>query len=302
MPLDASLTSEGDPLSLAMKFTLIAHAKINLGLRIMGKRSDGYHNLQSLMVPLNFGDTLEFEVLPELGAWEATCDRSDVPVGEGSLVEKAFRFAARTLGYPAGLKLVLRKSIPTGAGLGGGSSDAAAVMRAVERLAGRALSPETYPEIAYTVGADVPFFLRDGAKWVLGIGEEVRPVASLPPLHLILVHPGVGIATKWVYSQLKINPLTSPTPIVNFRAVFESVADLRSHLTNDLESVVLPHYPVVGEMKQDLTTLGADAALMSGSGSTVFGLYSDPHKRDEALKALQARHPNWWMTSASNLT
>lgn len=282
-------------------FRLTAPAKVNLGLKITGKRPDGYHNLQSLMVPLSLGDTLAFEALPEAGAWEASCDHPDVPVGEGSLVARAFRFAARTLDYEGGLRLVLKKVIPMGAGLGGGSSDAAAVMRAVERLTGRTLPPTNYPEIAYQIGADVPFFLRDGAKWVLGIGETVRPVETLPPLHLILIHPGVPISTKWVYSQLKINPLTSPPPAASLRPDFESIADLRSHLTNDLESVVLPHYPVVGEMKETLKTLGADAALMSGSGSTVFGLYSDPLKRDQALEALKSKRHQWWICGCSGV-
>ncbi|HSA59976.1 MAG TPA: 4-(cytidine 5'-diphospho)-2-C-methyl-D-erythritol kinase [bacterium] len=283
------------------RFCLAAPAKVNLGLKITGKRPDGYHDLQSLMVPLSFGDTLAFEALPEAGTWEASCDHPDVPVGEDSLVARAFRFAAGGLGYEGGLRLLLKKAIPMGAGLGGGSSDAAAVMRAVELLTGRNLAPSAYPEIAYKIGADVPFFLTDGAKWVLGIGEEVRPVASLPPLHLILIHPDVAISTKWVYSQLKINPLTTPPPAVSLRAAFESMTCLCTYLTNDLESVVLPHYPVVGEAKEALKTFGADAALMSGSGSTVFGLYSDPQKRDEALRVLKAAHPEWWVAAASNL-
>jgi 4-diphosphocytidyl-2-C-methyl-D-erythritol kinase len=291
--------------TLKSKFSLLAPAKVNLGLRITGKRPDGYHDLQSLMVPLSVGDTLDFEVLEAAGAWSANCDHPEVPTGEGSLIEKAFRYAARALGYRGGLKVDLKKAIPMGAGLGGGSSDAAAVMRAVEKITGKAIPPERYPEVATQIGADVPFFLKDGAKWVLGIGEEVRRINQLPDLHVVLVHPGVGISTQWVYSQLKIESLTSQSSVDNLPAVFESMACLRTFLgaslTNDLESVVLPHYPVVGEMKKDLETLGADAALMSGSGSTVFGLFSDPNKMNQAAAALKAKRPHWWVCACTSV-
>lgn len=283
-------------------FSLPAPAKVNLGLKITGKRPDGYHNLRSLMVPLSFGDTLNFEVLEQAGAWSAVCDNAEIPTGEGSLIEKAFRFAARSLGYEGGLSVVLKKSVPTGAGLGGGSSDAASVMKAVERITERELSRELYPEIAYKVGADVPFFLAQGAQWVSGIGERVSGPVRLPPLDLILIHPGVSIATKWVYSQLKIESLTSEDPAASLPRAFESLACVSEYLTNDLESVVLPCYPEVREAKEALKTFKADAALMSGSGSTVFGLYSDPNKRDESLKVLKAKHPRWWMVPASILS
>ena len=202
------------------------------------------------------------------------------------------------MGFDGGLSVRIEKEIPLGAGLGGGSTDAAAVMRAVERITGRSIPEGDYPEIAYKLGADVPFFLREGAKWVEGIGEKVTPVSGMPPLHLLLVNPGVSISTKWVYSELKINPLTSPGTTASFPRAFGSVKVLLPYLTNDLESVVLPRFPVVDEIKNLLITLGVDAALMSGSGSTVFGLFSDPIKRDEALEAFRREYPQWWICAA----
>ncbi|HEX5036519.1 MAG TPA: 4-(cytidine 5'-diphospho)-2-C-methyl-D-erythritol kinase [bacterium] len=281
--------------------SLAAPAKINLGLKITGRRPDGYHDLQSLMVPLSIGDQLSLEALDAPGAWAASCDHPDVPVGEGSLVEKAFRFAAKALGYAGGMSLALKKVIPMGAGLGGGSSDAAAVMRAVERFTGRQMPADLYSEVAYQVGADVPFFLKDGAKWVMGIGEQVRPLTKIPPLNVLLVHPGVGIATKWVYSQLKIESLTPAVPAATLPAVFESLADLVPYLANDLESVVLPASQEVREAKEALKACGADTALMSGSGSTVYGLYSDPKKLKQAAEALKSQRPPWWMCSCSSV-
>ncbi len=277
------------------KLCLEAPAKVNLCLRIVGKRSDGYHDLQSLMVPLTIGDRLEVE---EAQAWEAVCDRPDVPVGPGSLIEKAFRFAAGRLDYRKGLSLRLSKVTPMGAGLGGGSSDAAAVIRGVERVTGRLLPEADYAQVAFRIGADVPFFLRDGAKWVEGVGERVTPVTQFPALNVLLINPGIHIATKWVYENLT---LTSPNRTASLPRAFLSIADLLPFVTNDLESVVLPHYPEVAEIKRNLGALGADAALMSGSGSTVFGLFADPKKRDQALVEIKSAQPKWWVCAASNL-
>jgi len=283
---------------------LFAPAKINLGLRITGERPDGYHNLLSLFVPLSVGDELSYET--PAGGWEGSCDHRDVPMGPGSLVEKAFRFAAAALGYGGGLKVHLEKKIPMGAGLGGGSSDAAAVMRIVERMTGRGMPKDLYSEIAFKIGADVPFFLKDGPKWVEGIGEKVTPISSLPPLSVLLANPGVSIATSWVYSSfrqnLKLEELTGPKGAASLPHAFSSFEDLLQYVTNDLESVVLPHYPVVAEIKERLGALGADAALMSGSGSTVFGLYSDSEKRNKAAEDLKAKNPQWWVCACENLS
>ncbi len=279
---------------------IFAPAKINLGLRILGRRPDGYHDLQSLFVPLSVGDELVCEALPN--GWEGHCDRTDVPMDEGSLVGKAFHFAAHSLGYSGGLRVTFKKKIPLGAGLGGGSSDAASVMRMVERLTGRLLSPQLYPEVAMTIGADIPFFLKDGPKWVEGIGERVTPIFQIPKLSILVVNPGISIATSWVYQNLKPEVLTTPRSAASLPTAFASVADLLPYLTNDLESVVLPHTPVVAELKTRLEILGADAALMSGSGSTVFGLYSDPQKRDQALAEIKREHPNYWVCACENLT
>lgn len=279
-----------------------APAKINLGLRVLGRRPDGYHDLRSLFAPLTVGDELVYETT--LHGWEGRCDRPDVPMGEGALVEKAFRFASRALGYEGGLRLNLKKEIPLGAGLGGGSSDAAAVMRIVERCTGHEISPDAYTEIAFTIGADVPFFLKDGLKWVEGIGEKVTPVSVMPRLSILLVNPGISISTQWVYKNLKPEVLTTPRSAASLPTAFASVADLLPFLTNDLESVVLPHTPVVAELKMRLEghpTWGADAALMSGSGSTVFGLYSDPQKRDQALAEMKREHPEYWVCATEIL-
>ncbi len=283
-----------------IKHTL-APAKINLALKVTGRRADGYHDLESLMVPLSFGDELQWE-RTEAG-WSATCDHLDVPVDEASLVGKAFRKASSLLGYTGGLKIALHKKTPMGAGLGGGSSDAASVMRIVEELTGRKISEADYPAIAREIGADVPFFLKDGAQWISGIGDRTVPIMKMPEFYLILINPGVHIATRWVYENLdlenlNLQRLTSLKTIDRKPTCFSKVIEILPYVTNDLESVVLPHYPVVGLIKERLTTLGADAALMSGSGSTVFGLFCDPKTRDKALTDLKTAHPEWWMMSA----
>jgi 4-diphosphocytidyl-2-C-methyl-D-erythritol kinase len=283
-------------ISMKSKLALRAPAKINLSLRVTGRRADGYHDLVSLMVPLSFGDELECEKTDY--GWSATCDHPDVPVDESSLVGKAFRKSAALLGYSGGMKIHLHKKTPMGAGLGGGSSDAASVMRAVEIFTSKKISESDYPSIAREVGADVPFFLRDGAKWVCGIGDVVTPVEALPEFYLILVNPGVHIATRWVYENLNAERLTSPGTVARKPTCFSKVIELLPYVTNDLESVVLPHHPVIGLIKERLGDLGADAALMSGSGSTIFGLFCDPKTRDKALTDLKTAHPEWWMMSA----
>ncbi len=280
-------------------FELRAPAKVNLMLKVTGRRDDGYHDLQSLMLPLSVGDSLKVRASSE-PSLQISCNDAEIPVGPDSLLGKAFRFAAERLGYAGGLELELEKQLPVGAGLGGGSSDAAAVVRAVERLTDQSLPKEVYPELAYQVGADVPFFMTDGAQWVSGIGELVRPCAIQCPLYLLLVNPGIHISTQAVYADLA-KSLTSYRAVATVPPSFETLADLLPFITNDLESVVLTPYPVIAELKTELLNSGADAALMSGSGSTVFGLYSQIEKRDGALQIMRAKYPQFWMTAAEAL-
>ncbi len=278
------------------KLALFAPAKLNLGLRVLRRRPDGYHELRSLMVPISLGDTLEIEKVQS--GFILQSDHPGVPTTPGSLLEKAFQLAAARLNYAGGLSIRLHKETPIGAGMGGGSSDAACVIKAVEQFSGRKFDSQHYAEVAFHVGADVPFFLMEKPCWMEGIGEKLTPVEELPPLSFIVIYPRVSISTKWVYTELKSPLLTGEKTLAKKPASFSSVGDLLPYLANDLESVVLPQYAVVREMKQKLLSLGGDAALMSGSGSALFGLFSDSDKRKKALLKLQGEHPGWWIRTA----
>ncbi len=283
-------------------FELQAPAKINLCLKVTGRREDGYHELQSLMVPLSVGDALK--VCPKESGLQIRCNQPDIPTNEDSLLGRAFRFAAEHLDYPGGLEIELSKETPIGAGLGGGSSDAAAVMRVVEQLTGRELPTTAYPELAYKVGADVPFFLhasrRPSAAWMEGIGEVLKPCSVLPELHVILINPGIHISTQKVYQELS-QQLTSFEGPATVPPSFETLEQLIPYVTNDLESVVVGSHPIIAELKSQLTQHGAEAALMSGSGSTVFGLFSQNKTRDQALEILRNAYPDYWVCAAALL-
>lgn len=321
-------------------FQLLAPAKVNLSLKVTGRRDDGYHNLLSLMVPLTVGDTLRVKVasnaqsdgrrttaplggrkegpsvsrpsslVPSVGSLQVNCDNPEIPTDEDSLLAKAFRFAAAHLDFNEALSIELEKRLPIGAGLGGGSSDAAAVIRAVERLTERTLPQSVYPDLAYQVGADVPFFLdvlkcqaaaSSIARWVEGIGEVIRPCEIRGELYVLLINPGIHISTQAVYQDLG-RQLTSFQGPANVPTSFESFEQVLPFVTNDLESVVIAQYPMIAEIKTRLSDLGADAALMSGSGSTVFGLFSQNKKRDAALECSSAEYPSFWVTGAEVLS
>lgn len=286
-------------------FSLAAPAKINLMLRVLGRREDGYHELQSLMLPLTVGDQLDFRAVgagsPRPGEGTSplciTCDNPDVPVDDDSLLARAYRFAAGRLDYSGGLEIHLKKRIPMGAGLGGGSSDAATVMKAVETLSGRRVPRDAYPDIARDLGADIPFFLAEGAQWIEGIGERLQPCPLSCKFYILLMNPGIHVNTASVYQELPPE-LTRRGPPDNVPPSFETLEALLPYVTNDLESVVLSQYPAINALKQRMQELGADAALMSGSGSTVFGLFSQKIERDRARKILKQGEPGSWIDVA----
>ncbi len=302
-----------------MELKLFAPAKINLCLKVTGRREDGYHNLQSLFVALNLGDALNITARPS--GLQIHCEQQDIPTDADSLLGRAFAFAAERFAYQEGLEICLKKQLPIGAGMGGGSSDAAAVVHAVEQITGKTLPVTAYADLAYQVGADVPFFhavgagcprlqfeSRDGrghpaptgsanAAWIQGVGEQVESCKILFSLYIILINPGIHISTPAVYQALG-KPLTSFESLDSVPPSFESMASLLPFVTNDLESVVLKQYPPIQQLKTALLERGADAALMSGSGSTVFGLFSQAARRDDALEFLQSQYPDYWVCAA----
>jgi 4-diphosphocytidyl-2-C-methyl-D-erythritol kinase len=281
-----------------MEKKLFAPAKLNISLQILGRRPDGYHLLKSLMVPISRGDQITLTTAKQ--GLEIISNKVEIPTGPDSLLYRTFEWASKKFNYTQGLKIILEKNVPIGAGMGGGSSDAAALIWGMGSLCQQALAETEFPEIATHLGADIPFFLAGGARWVSGIGERIGTRQSLPPLYFILVHPGIHLSTAWAYQAFDQLPdtLTSSRPVASLPpSAGGGLKDLLQ-ITNDLESVVFPQYPALSALKERLEGLEADAALMSGSGSTVFGLFSQKEKRDEALEVLKHEHPDYWIKDA----
>ena len=269
-----------------------APAKINLRLRVVGKRKDGYHLIDTIMVPVSLYDEIEITKSRAHGTVanaklvEATCDHPAVPQGEKNLAYRAARTILNDKPMGERVHIHIKKRIPVGGGLGGGSSDAAAVLIGLNRVFSFNYSSKELERIALSVGADVPFFIRGVPARARGIGERLTPIRGLPQFWMIIAYPGFPISTAWVYGNLgpkltkyKLNtsinfPLRSP----------ETISRL---LVNDLETVTAGRYPKVGLLKEKLIQAGAIGALMSGSGSSVFGVFDSRRRAQHALRGLR---------------
>jgi len=271
-----------------------APAKINLSLRVVGRRADGYHLLDTIMVPVSLYDELEIRklrrttkskklALPEI---KVTCQHPSVPAGENNLAYRAARLLLARAKSDQSIEIRIRKRIPVGAGLGGGSTDAAATLVGLNRLLKLRLSDAQLERLALRLGADVPFFIRARPARARGIGERLSPLGRLIRLWIVIVYPGFAVSTAWVYGNLprKLTKDGLNTSIANSSTAFDNLATL---LVNDLESVTLKRYRKIGSIKQNLLRLGAAGSLMSGSGSSVFGLFRSKRKAEEAFRRLR---------------
>lgn len=270
---------------------ILAPAKVNLFLRIVGRRADGYHLLDSVMAPVSLYD--EIEVTAEVRDMRrshirVTCDAPAIPADRSNLAHRAAALICQTASLRARIAISLHKQIPAGAGLGGGSSDAAAVLTALNRLFDLKFTPDRLGRLAVQLGADVPFFLAGGAARVRGIGEIVARLPQLPRRWLTLVVPRFSVSTVWAYREF--DRLTPAAPADTEAAWAPSFEAGRwpnpSAFVNDLEHAVLPAHPVLAEQKDRLRSLGARAALMSGSGSAVFGVFTNRAAAARAADAL----------------
>lgn len=288
---------------------LRAPAKINLGLRILGRRADGYHLLDSVLVPLEWADELELVEAPEgeVRFELAGKPMSDVPSGEQNLVVRAARAFRRAAGPGPGVAIRLDKQLPSRAGLGGGSSDAAAVLRGLAAREPGALSREALAAVALELGADAPFFLDPRPARVTGIGERIEPLDGIRPLSLLLVGAGPPLATADVFRAFDQRPsgvasLTpggaEPTirPLWALReegGLVRAGPQLRGLLHNDLEPVAGSLRPEVAQLRREIEESGALAAAMSGSGPVVYGLFEDDGSAEEAATRIRERREAW---------
>ncbi len=267
---------------------LLAPAKINLFLRITGRRPDGYHTLISLMQKLALYDEIFLETTGQ--GIELHCPDGKSPENRSNLVYRAAElfFAhlkrCNALSKPAcGIRITLQKHIPVAAGLGGGSSDAAATLHGLNQLTGARLTEAELAALGLELGADVPFFVRgDTAALAQGIGEELSPAPPQQDYSVLLVNPGFSVSTRWVYQNLNLTSIDLKDNLQNFHGKCDG-----ADFVNDLEQVTLTRYPVIAELKKEILQQGAAVALMSGSGPTVFGLFRDQKHARQALQSFQ---------------
>ena len=262
-----------------------AHAKINLGLRVLYRRPDGFHEIRTIFQTISLADDLRISYSRARGTSIAI--DGDLQIAD-NLVERAARACLDEMRLTARLEFVLTKKIPMGAGLGGGSSDAAAVLLALPVLAGRSIPLERLLLIAESLGSDVPFFLLGGTAVGLGKGEELYPLPDLPPRAGLLVSPGIHVSTPGAYKDLSAALTPAAAKLLDFQ---QSAADpLGSTLHNDFETVVFPQHPRLERIKAKLTKCGARPALMSGSGSTIFGFFNNSETARRVVQSLSGEN------------
>lgn len=270
--------------------TVLAPAKINLALRVLGQRADGYHLLDSLIVPIDLYDQLCLRLAPPRlrDAVTLEVDPQTVPSDSTNLAYRAATLLLAAVERPPAVHIRLVKRIPIGSGLGGGSSDAAAVLLALNRLLGRPLSLTDLRCLAKPLGADVSFFLYGTPARVRGIGEQVTPVTMPTAMHFVLCWPGFALSTALVYSRFNAASLTTAAPATNIANFIDGRRPLSELLVNDLEAAAAQIQPEVLSLKVKLVKEGALSALMTGSGSAVFGVWPDlPSAQDAAMRLRQ---------------
>ena len=267
-----------------------APAKINLTLHVTGQRDDGYHLLDSLVVFADVGDRVR--VMP---ADETTLEVTG-PMAEGVPADASNLVAKAAALFDLPVAITLEKHLPMAAGVGGGSSDAAATLYAMAELTGT----NTIPEGAVDLGADVRVCLMRQASRMRGIGEDVQPVEGMPELYAVLANPGVAVSTPEVFAALEDkNGLGMPKRIPRWRAAWSAV-DWISKQRNDLQAPAIALFPVIGEVLEALRALpGARFARMSGSGATCFALFEERAEADMAAEQLAEAQPGWWVTAAT---
>lgn len=253
-------------------------AKVNLYLRVLGKRGDGYHDIATLMQRISLYDEMDFS-LKENGI-VVKCPGTILPEKDGNIVYKAAKSLFLNASCLTGVEITIRKKIPIAAGLGGGSSNAATTLTTLNDLMGFSYSKDELMKIGVKLGADVPFFVFGKTAWAFGIGDRLQIAENIPQLWFVLVNPRFNISTKMIYENLNLR-LTSKVKKFSIPQ-FYTVDDVVKKLHNDLEKVTLNSHPIVRELKKLLIACGAIGSLMSGSGPTVFGIFTD---KKDALKA-----------------
>lgn len=270
------------------RVTLNAFAKVNLGLDVVRKREDGYHEVRMIMQTVNLYDKIIMEKSQKTGISLKT-NLSYLPVNENNLVYKAVNLLKEEFGIETGVEIQLEKYIPVAAGMAGGSSDAAAALVGMNKLFYLNLTKKQLMERGVKLGADVPYCVMRGTALSEGIGERLTSLPPAPKCHILIAKPPISVSTKFVYENLKIDELTE-RPDIDGMINSIKMGDLygvAKRLSNVLEKVTIKEYPVIEQIKQEMIQAGALNSIMSGSGPTVFGLFDDKEKAVRAYQGLK---------------
>lgn len=267
---------------------LKAYAKINLGLDVLKKREDGYHEVKMVMQTIDMFDRLELRKIRKQGIFVQT-NLKYLPVNQDNLVYKAARIFMDEYKLTGGIEITLKKYIPVAAGMAGGSSDAAAVLYGMNKLYETGLSSETLMKLGVKIGADVPFCIMRGTALAEGIGEKLTKLPDSPNCHVLIAKPPLSVSTKWVYSNLKAAEIKEHPDIDKLIEALSAgdLGTMAQYMGNVLETVTEAEYPQISKLKEIMTEKGALCSLMSGSGPTVFGLFEDKNNAECAFKKIK---------------
>lgn len=283
------------------RLNISAPAKINIGLDILHRRPDGFHDIDTIMLPISLADSLELQLA---ASEQFSCSDPDLPMDADNLVIRALRLFEQESGIKTSLQVHLEKRIPSGAGLGGGSSDAVAMLRGANQLYDEPLSFDSLLKITRRLGSDIPFFLYDSPCRATGRGELLEKV-NFPAFSGVVIYPGFSVSTAIAYQSVDLS-LTSASRFSSLKSFVKSgftLTDWQTTISNDFELTIFQMHPELARLKQQLYDGGAGYASLSGSGSALFALYRSPHQRDEALQLLDADQSVFSIeTSGSNPT
>ena len=271
--------------------SLKALAKINLGLDVVRRREDGYHEVRMIMQTIQLYDRLDIKRTQEPGIQIQT-NLSFLPVNENNLIYKAAKLLMDEFSKTDGVSVKLDKRIPVAAGMAGGSTDAAAMLIGVNRLFSLGLTKRELMERGVQIGADVPYCIMRGTALAEGIGEALSPLPPMVKCPVLIAKPSISVSTKFVYQNLKLDDTTIHPDIDRLidDIKAKNLHDIAAHMGNVLETVTIPNYPVIDEIKKHMLSNGAVGAMMSGSGPTVFGLFDDEDTAKKAYKAMRSSH------------
>ncbi len=269
-----------------MKFQMKAHAKINLGLDVVGKLPNGYHEVRMVMQTVGIYDELTFS-RTECGIM-VTTDSEELPIEEDNLIYKAANLMKDKYDIREGIHIHLQKNIPIAAGMAGGSADAAPAMKGISRMFGLDTSLLELMELGASIGADVPYCVIGGTALAEGIGEKLTPLEPAPECFVLVAKPDINVSTRYVYERLNVAAIEKHPDIDGMVAAIGkgSLQGILDRMENVLESVTVQEYPVVDALKQRMKELGAVNSLMSGSGPTVFGIFLEKRLAEAALDRL----------------